>query len=386
MALKDKLMTLEDFKAVRDVDVASNTAQFTALQADLDAQTGIISLIKDYYIKTSDTPIDLTPMPSSAGRMYAVIDCTAGDEFVINAYSDFPAARAWCFIDNTNNAISMADANATVTDLELTAPENAVKLIINDTSGGLSYKVGNNLVSRVSEIEKGGSGLSNDAKEALLTCFKHVAWSDAHGKDYYDALERALYYANVDFTVVYWNYSLGRVPSVDDMITTETTGSKSITFDQNRGMYITGGGAGNNVRFWPAEYSTCKKAYVEIVFTITAIEGTGSLAVRLSNGVGGFNCSMGMVPVNNTSVFRLTYQTGDNYENVIIPKFIPEFNTEYKFRVEYENGGTNKIYINDALIHETEEITTKWTTANRVMAIDGVSVYIKSMKWGIEEV
>ena len=37
MALKDKLMTLEDFKAVRDVDVASNSAQFTEIKADLDA-------------------------------------------------------------------------------------------------------------------------------------------------------------------------------------------------------------------------------------------------------------------------------------------------------------------------------------------------------------
>jgi len=35
MALKDKLMTLEDFKAVRDVDVASNSAQFTEIKADL---------------------------------------------------------------------------------------------------------------------------------------------------------------------------------------------------------------------------------------------------------------------------------------------------------------------------------------------------------------
>ena len=39
MALKDKLMTLEDFKAVRDVDVASNSAQFTELKADLDSLT-----------------------------------------------------------------------------------------------------------------------------------------------------------------------------------------------------------------------------------------------------------------------------------------------------------------------------------------------------------
>ena len=37
------------------------------------------------------------------------------------------------------------------------------------------------------------SGFSNVAKQALLTCFRHVAWIDEHGQDYYDALERVLY-------------------------------------------------------------------------------------------------------------------------------------------------------------------------------------------------
>lgn len=36
------------------------------------------------------------------------------------------------------------------------------------------------------------SGLSDDAKEALLACFQHVAWIDTHGQDYYDALESAM--------------------------------------------------------------------------------------------------------------------------------------------------------------------------------------------------
>lgn len=38
-----------------------------------------------------------------------------------------------------------------------------------------------------------GSGLSENAKTALLACFEHVAWVDEHGQDYYDALESALY-------------------------------------------------------------------------------------------------------------------------------------------------------------------------------------------------
>lgn len=46
MALKDKLMTLEDFKAVRDVDVASNSAQFTEIKADLDTK-GLSNDVKE---------------------------------------------------------------------------------------------------------------------------------------------------------------------------------------------------------------------------------------------------------------------------------------------------------------------------------------------------
>lgn len=38
-----------------------------------------------------------------------------------------------------------------------------------------------------------GSGLSAEVKAALLACFRHVAWADDDGQDYYDALETALY-------------------------------------------------------------------------------------------------------------------------------------------------------------------------------------------------
>lgn len=43
------------------------------------------------------------------------------------------------------------------------------------------------------EIARIGSGFPDDAKIALLNCFAHVAWTDEHGENYYDALEAALY-------------------------------------------------------------------------------------------------------------------------------------------------------------------------------------------------
>lgn len=51
------------------------------------------------------------------------------------------------------------------------------------------------LDTRVDALEAGqggGSGLTDDVKTALLNCFAHVAWVDADGQDYYDALESAL--------------------------------------------------------------------------------------------------------------------------------------------------------------------------------------------------
>lgn len=44
-------------------------------------------------------------------------------------------------------------------------------------------------------------GMPESAKAALLTCFRHVAWTDEHGQDYYDALESALYGSEP-----YWDY------------------------------------------------------------------------------------------------------------------------------------------------------------------------------------
>lgn len=39
----------------------------------------------------------------------------------------------------------------------------------------------------------GGSGMTEDVKQAFLNAFSHVAWTDEHGQDYYDALEAAFY-------------------------------------------------------------------------------------------------------------------------------------------------------------------------------------------------
>lgn len=55
------------------------------------------------------------------------------------------------------------------------------------TVGNTTYDI-EDTVARERNVE-----LSNDIKSALLTCFTKVAWIDADGQDYYDALYEALY-------------------------------------------------------------------------------------------------------------------------------------------------------------------------------------------------
>ena len=63
---------------------------------------------------------------------------------------------------------------------------------IREQTGDVEDITPSEMASRIMSISTGG-GLNDAAKEALLACFAHVAWTDEHGQDYVDALEDALY-------------------------------------------------------------------------------------------------------------------------------------------------------------------------------------------------
>ena len=63
--------------------------------------------------------------------------------------------------------------------------------------------VGDEIADLKADLEQLEPGLSDDAKEALLACFEHLAWVDEHGQNYYNALANALYPAPLSISAVF---------------------------------------------------------------------------------------------------------------------------------------------------------------------------------------
>lgn len=66
------------------------------------------------------------------------IECSPNDRFVVTG-KGFTNARLWAFFDSEDKVLSISDANITETQRVITAPNNAVRLIINSSVGEKSY-------------------------------------------------------------------------------------------------------------------------------------------------------------------------------------------------------------------------------------------------------
>ena len=188
MALKDKLMTLEDFKAVRDVDVASNSAQFTDIKADLDTLAGV------------------TPIPDNSD---------------LNNYTE----TGLYTIENGNYTILHYPMDTVVASyLEVTALTTGY-IAQKMTFAGLGtvyvrrrYSNGTwNEWIQIAKDVRNEKGLTDPIIVALLNAFDNVAWSNTSGRQYYNALYNAI--NGIEYPKITATLSLGtnKVYSIDSV-------------------------------------------------------------------------------------------------------------------------------------------------------------------------
>ena len=150
--------------------------QIASLQNNIDGVAGV-ALIDGFqpgkYIQTNlnvgDTVAISSPQTSS-NFAYKIMSVSVGDKITLNATGG-NAGRLWAFIDSSNALLSKADANAVASNLVLTAPANAAKLVLNvniNATIGANY-VGTSVDGRIAgnvDATLSMSGKAADAKVA----------------------------------------------------------------------------------------------------------------------------------------------------------------------------------------------------------------------------
>ena len=127
-------------------DYSAFYAAFLALRGAVNLLTGgtPIEFTTGKFVNTSGavgSTVDLT-MVAHASYCCAIVDCTAGDRFVLNA-KGAGVAHTWCFVDSDSEMLSKSAAYVIGSNAVVTAPSNASKLVINSTVGELGNCVKN---------------------------------------------------------------------------------------------------------------------------------------------------------------------------------------------------------------------------------------------------
>jgi hypothetical protein len=96
--------------------------------------------------------------------------------------------------DITNLSQAVVDAEAAADRAEEAARTLTIDPTLTQSGQAADAKVTGDEINDIKEdLEQLEPGLPDEAKEALLTCFRHVVWTDEHGADYINDLEEALY-------------------------------------------------------------------------------------------------------------------------------------------------------------------------------------------------
>lgn len=116
-----------------------------------------------YYVIGEDTT-DLTNPVSSSNYDCAVINCNPGDVFSIHAGAQ--TYRPWGFLDSSNN--TLLRSGTTISDVVVTAPTNASKLVIINRKASypnfVSY-YGKSIVKKVETLIAENTSLLHEEKE-----------------------------------------------------------------------------------------------------------------------------------------------------------------------------------------------------------------------------
>ena len=348
----------------------------------------IIDLEKGYYIvcnQNTGATVDITSRSvSTSGLGCAVVSCSAGDVFTLNGTGG-NTGRLWAFIDSSNNMLTKADASISVSNIEIVAPINAAKAIIN--INGTAIK-GRTIGNDVSDLNKKVECLNDVVLvEYDLSSETTIAYNiiPSNGKWAYNSTNYDTYYfevpSGVKFARIKSNATNGTVYALlssSDTHTLNTVPSYAI------GCTRTFISAGNEVDF--VVPSDCK--YIWITKTLTGVDYSPQNL-----------CFSKIIPLVDNTLTKSgeaadAKVVGDKIQK-IVPLSMPFTSTDGKY-VKYADGSLNTgadfaytDYIDidgvSQLIYSRVVVPAQYSPQHGIAFYDNSKVYIsgvQSMKQG----
>lgn len=165
--LKDKLVTLESLGVVYDSEVNERTE---AIANEVTARNAAIVEAINQAETGAPTKVELVSQMTNPDKNYLYI----GEE------QGYNSGHIYYLVDGA--PVDKGVFGGTNIDDTLTISGQAA-----------DAKATGDKIEEIKEDLSTKTGLSEEAKQALLVCFAKVAWVDEHGQDYYDELRNALY-------------------------------------------------------------------------------------------------------------------------------------------------------------------------------------------------
>lgn len=145
---------------------------------------------------------------------------------------------------------------------------------------------------RIEALEESAlGGLTDEAKQALLNCFAHVAWIDEDGQDYYDALEDALYPPVTAISISPTTLTLSAIGATSQLTATTTPSGGNVTWTSSNTSVATVSSSG----------------------LVTSV-GYGSCTITATSGSVSASCSVAIVEATVTSITATYTQSGTVYD------------------------------------------------------------------------
>ena len=205
-------------------------------------------------------------------------------------------------------------ANIRIKDLSTDSALSAGDYVVVDSAseGSRKFDLGTELADLKEEISQ-LSGLSEDVKTALLQIASKVAYIDADGQDYYDALENALYPPSdlVSISCVYTQS--GTVYDTDSL--------DSLKADLVVTAYYSDSTTGTVTNYVLSGTLTAGTSTITVTYggktTTFAVTVTEEPALYpLSNGTFSFSGNYGqIITISNGNHVKIEYPNGDPYSN-----------------------------------------------------------------------